>query len=160
MLKSFEKDCCEIMKDRKTKTFVYRGLGLPIKLINVPMRKMIGEWVIDINFSKLQLAVLHCLLYKVAPLNGDELKFIRKFLNMSTTDFGKILGVSHVAVIKWESGKTRANLSTDVCIRLYVFDHWKAKDKEFRKLYHEISPEKLSKSKGDKTFPISNDYSA
>ncbi len=145
------------MKDRKTETFIYKGLGFPIRLINVPMKKIIGEWVIDVNFSKLQLAALYGLLYKPAPLNGDELKFVRKFLHMSTTEFGKICGVSHVAVLKWESGKTKANLSTDSCIRLYIIDHLKVKDKEFRNLYNTIRPEKLSKSKSAKTHPISID---
>ncbi len=144
------------MKNTKTATFIFKGLGFPIKLINAPMRKMIGEWVLDINFNKLQLVVLDCLLRKLAPLTGDELKFMRKFLNMSTTDFGKIAGVSHVAVVKWENGQTRANLSTDVCIRLYMFDHLNAKDKEFRNLYHKINPEVLSKNKNE-TSTISID---
>ena len=111
------------MKNKKRKTFTFEGLGFPIKLVNVPMKKMVGEWVLDINFNKLQLAVLESLIRKPAPLNGDELKFMRKFLNMSTTEFGKIFGVTHAAVVKWEGGQTHANLSTDVCIRLYMFDH-------------------------------------
>ncbi len=142
------------MKDRKRETFIFRGLGFPVKLIKVPMRKMIGEWVLDINFNKLQRAVLECLLREPAPLNGDELRFIRKFLDLSTAEFGKIFGVSHVAVVKWENRKARTNLSTDVCIRLYMFDHLKAKDKEFRNFYHEINPEVLSKTKTDKSRPI------
>jgi hypothetical protein len=78
------------MKDRKRETFIFRGLGFPIKLINVPMRKMVGEWVIDVDFEKLQLTALLALLEKQAPLSGAELKFIRKYLNMATTEFGKI----------------------------------------------------------------------
>ncbi len=142
------------MKDTKTKTFIFEGLGFPIKLIDVPMRKILGEWVLDINFSKLQLVVLEALIRKPVPLTGDELRFIRKFLNMSKTDFGKIFGVSHVAVVKWENRTTHANLSTDVCIRLYIFDHLKAKDKDFRNLYHKINPEMLSKNKNEKIGPI------
>lgn len=42
---------------------------------------------------------------------------------MSTTEFGKIFGVSHVAVVKWENRKTRANLATDAYIRLFMLDH-------------------------------------
>ena len=34
------------MKKRKKKTFIYEGLGFPIKLINVPMKKVFGEWCI------------------------------------------------------------------------------------------------------------------
>ena len=37
-----------------------------------------------------------------------------------------------MAVVKWEKGM-RANPSTDVCIRLYMFDHLKkTKDKDFQ----------------------------
>jgi DNA-binding XRE family transcriptional regulator len=88
-------------------------LGFPIKLINAPMRKMVGEWVLDVNFNKLQFSVLECLIRKPIPLNGGELKFMRKFLNMSATEFGKIFGVTYVAVIKWEEEKTCDNLSTN-----------------------------------------------
>lgn len=142
------------MKDRKRETFIFRGLGFPIKLVNVPMKKIIGEWVLDIDFEKLQLAVLRCILEKPAPLNGDELKFIRGYLEMTTTEFGRIFGVTHVAVVKWEKG-TRANLSTDVCIRLYMYDHLiKTKDKDFRNFYHKIKLERLAKNAKEKVDPI------
>jgi DNA-binding XRE family transcriptional regulator len=145
------------MKDRKRETFIFRGLGFPIKLVNVPMRKMAGEWVLDVDFDQLQLTVLCGLLEKPALLNGDELKFIRKYLDMSTTEFGKIFGVTHVAVVKWEKG-TRANPSTDVCIRLYVFDHLKkTQDKDFRNFFHRISLEKLVKSINEKVDLITID---
>ena len=97
------------MKDRKKATFIYEGLGIPIKLINVSLKKMLGEWVLDINVNQLQLDILKALIHKSTPLNGKELKFIRKFLNMTTADFGKLFGVSHVAVVKWESRKTASN---------------------------------------------------
>lgn len=142
------------MKNRKRETFIFKGLGFPIKLVNVPMRKMVGEWVLDIDFDELELAVLRCLLEKPAPLNGDELKFVRKYLEMTTTEFGKIFGVSHVAVLKWEKG-TQINLSTDVCIRLYMYDHLeKIKDKDFRNFFHKVQLEKLAKNISEKTNPI------
>lgn len=142
------------MKDKKRKTFIFRGLGFPIKLINAPMRKILGEWVLDVNFEKLELVVLESLLKKPSPLTGDEMKFIRKFLDMTTKEFGEILGVSHVAVVKWESGHMSANLSADVCIRLYILDHLEAKDKEFRSFYQEINPAVLSKTRHEKPKPL------
>jgi hypothetical protein len=30
-------------KDRKEETFIYEGLGFPVKLINVPIKKVLGE---------------------------------------------------------------------------------------------------------------------
>jgi transcriptional regulator with XRE-family HTH domain len=142
------------MKDKKRETFIFRGMGFPIKLIKAPMKKMAGEWVLDVDFDKLELAVLRSLLEKQAPLSGDELKFIRKHLNMTTTEFGRIFGVSHVAVLKWERG-TRAHPSTDIYIRLYIYDHLeKTKDKDFRNFFHKIGLDMLAKQAKGKIGPL------
>src|ERR1700722_12317287 len=142
------------MKETKTETFVYEGLGFPIKLIKCPMKKVFGEWVLDINLDKLQLYMLHALIHKPVPLTGSELRFIRKFLELSTPDFGRLFGVSHPAVLKWEKEEVHLNPSTEICIRLYVLKHLHAKGEEFRKLYDEISIETLAKHKNDKNIPI------
>lgn len=133
--------------EKKIETFIFEGLGFPVVLINAPWKKVFGEWALDINLKKLQEVVLQTLIHKPMPLSGDELRFIRKFLEMSTSAFGKIFGVSHVAVVKWENNKTQVNPATELCIRLYVMDHLLTKDKEFRKFYHEMSIENLAKHK-------------
>ena len=142
------------MKDHKTETRIFNGLGFPVKLIDVPMKKMLGEWTMDIDFTALQLVALRALAYKPVPLTKEELKFIRKFLVMTTTQFGKIFGVTHVAVLQWESGKRRLSPSLELCIRLYILDHLHAKDKEFRNLYSKISLEELSKKRSEKIVPL------
>jgi DNA-binding transcriptional regulator YiaG len=147
------------MKKQKTETFIYEGLGFPIKLIDVPMKKMCGEWVIDIDMVELQLVVLHYLAYKPARLTKDELRFIRKFLVMTTTDFGKIFGVTHAAVLQWENGKRQLTPSTEFCIRLRILSHLKVKDKEFRNLYNTVSLEKLSNKESKKIVPLKIDAS-
>jgi hypothetical protein len=70
------------MKDRKTKTFIFEGLGFPIKLINAPMKKVFGEWYIDINMNKLMFVVFAALAHKPVPLTEDELGFIRSYLGL------------------------------------------------------------------------------
>jgi hypothetical protein len=45
----------------------------------------------------------------------------------------------------------------EICIRLYILDHLSAKDREFRALYKELSPEKLSKEPKRKIHPIAVD---
>jgi hypothetical protein len=47
------------MKNRKIETFIYKGLGFPILLVDAPMRKTLGEWVIDIDFNKLRNKALN-----------------------------------------------------------------------------------------------------
>ncbi len=146
------------MKNRKTKTFIFEGLGFPIKLINVPMKKEFGEWYIDIDMNKLMLVVLEALAHKPIPLTGDELSFIRSYLQMTSPEFGKIFGVTHAAVLKWESGENRVSPPLELCIRLYILDHISTKDKEFRAFYRQLSLEKLSKPKqSGKIHPLAVD---
>ena len=91
---------------KKQETFVYEGLGFPVTLIDCPMKKMLGDWVLDINIAALQRFVFKGLIHKLYPLTGQEIRFMRKFLEMSTTEFGKKLGISHATVVKWEKNQT------------------------------------------------------
>jgi hypothetical protein len=96
------------MNGIKKETIVYKGLGFPIKLIDVPMKKMFGDWVIDIDMTELQLLVLMALVYKPIRLTKDELKFIRHFLVMTTTVFGKIFGVYPKRSQTWNLDRAKA----------------------------------------------------
>lgn len=64
--------------ETKIESFTYYGLGFPIELINVPMKKIMGEWIIDINLNELQEEAYKFLKNK-HELNEDEKKFIRKY---------------------------------------------------------------------------------
>ena len=137
------------MKEKKMDTFIWEGLGFPIRLVNVPMKKVFGEWVLDINLEHFQKTVLNLLARKLTPLTGGELRFIIDYLQMSTRDFAQLFGVTHVAVIKWENEKSRMNPGTEVCLRLYLLNYLKVADKEFRKLYLKITPQDLANTEGD-----------
>lgn len=113
------------------------------------MRKILGEWVLDINLNILQLEVLKMLIHKPTPLQAGELRFIRKYFEMTTTAFGKVFGVSHAAVIKWESGQLPA-LPMDVYIRMYVMDRLNAKNADFGKLFHEVNMAGLAQAKKER----------
>lgn len=138
------------MDQKIVETFVYHDLGFPIKLVNVPMKKVFGEWFLNINLSKLQKSVLHELVHKAMPLTGAEIRFIRKYFEMTTTEFGDVFGATHAAVLKWEKEESRMNTATEFCVRLYVSDRLFTKDKEFRRLYHEISVNTLAKQRKEK----------
>lgn len=57
---------------------------------------------------------------------------------MTTTAFGEVFGVSHAAVIKWESGQLPAP-PMNVYIRMYAMNRLNAKNEDFGKLFHEVS---------------------
>lgn len=131
-------------KKARLQTIVYEGLGFPIKLINVPTKEIFGEIVLDINLNKFQRDVLNAMVYKNSSMNGAEIRFIRKYFEMTTTSFGKAFGVTHAAVLKWESNRSRLPPTTELCLRLFILDKLNAKNAEFGKLYHLISVETLS----------------
>jgi len=138
-------------KEKIQKHYLFEGLGMPIMLLNVPMKEIFGEWVLDIDLNKFQKSLLEFLTQKPTPLSGPELRFIRKYLGMTTTEFGKIIGMTHSGVIKYESCQSRLNPATEAYIRLYVFDHLnKKRDSEFRKLYHNIDIDSLKRHRRDK----------
>lgn len=137
------------MIEKKIETFIYTGLGFPIELIDVPLRKILGEWVLDINLNILQLEVLKMLIHKPTPLQAGELRFIRKYFEMTTTSFGEVFGVSHAAVIKWESGQLPAP-PMDVYIRMYTMDRLNAKNADFGKLFHEVNMAGLAQAKKER----------
>lgn len=147
------------MIERKNETFTYTDLGFPIELIDVPMRKIFGEWVLDIDLNVFQLEVLKMLIHKPTPLQADELRFIRKYFEMTTTAFGEVFGVSHAAVIKWESGQLPAP-PMDFYIRMYMMNRLNAKDADFGKLFHEVNMANLAQAKKErrKGMPLSLDF--
>ena len=142
------------MKNMKKKTFVYEGLGFPVKLINAPMKKIYGEWYLDIDMNKLMLVVLEMLAHKPTALTGDEIGFIRSYLKMTAVEFGKIFDVTHVAVVKWESNENKISPALDFYIRLYILDHLSAKDKEFRSLYQQLPLGQISKREKGAIHPL------
>lgn len=142
------------MNKKKVETFIYQDFGFPVKLINVPMKKVFGEWFLDINLGKLQKNILIELARKSTTLTGVEIRFIRKYFEMTTTEFGHICGASHAAVLKWEKDESLMNPATEVFIRLYVLDRLLAKDIEFRNFFHTFNIGIITKTRRDKIKAI------
>ncbi len=139
------------MTNTKRETFVYEGLGFPVLLVNVPMRKAYGEWVIDIDFDRLQTVAMLALAKKNVPLSGREIRSIRHYLNMSTHKFVDELDVSHVAILSWENEERKMNADTEIHLRLYVLNFLKVSDKEFRKTYNQFDRKSIAKRHFEKT---------
>ncbi len=115
--------------------FPYDGLGFPVILLNFPLIVVRGIQVPDINYNLLQKNVLLALSRKPIPLIGNEVRFIRQYLQMTYTEFTNKFGITHAIVIHWEKSKNtfaKIQPATELCIRLSILDTLKAKDKLFR----------------------------
>ena len=138
--------------ERKKETFIYEGLGFPIELIDTPMKKVFGEWVIDIDMNALQKFVFNGLIHKPYPLTGKEIRFMRKFLEMSTTELGEKLGVSHATIVKWEKQQVKVAPTYEAYIRMLFLEA--SKDNEILNLYREIKPKMLAEAKHERQLPF------
>jgi len=112
--------------------------GFPVKLLHVPMTKFRGEWTPAINYNLLAEVVLKELCEKDSKLTGSEVRFIRQHFEMTLQHFAKRFGVTHPAVMKWESMKNKStgiNWATEKDIRLFVLHKLTSKSSEIVDLY-------------------------
>ena len=120
------------------KKFVYEGLGFPVILRNVPMIELRGVWTPDINFNVLQKVVLLALAHHSSDLTGNQIRFIRTWLGLTQAEFGKLFGVTHPAVVKWEKTDNKGSkmtLTTQRELRMLILDQLLVKDEDFRKAF-------------------------
>lgn len=130
------------MKKKTIAKFEYDGLGFPIILLNVPLIEIRGCEVPDIDYNILQRIVLLALAQKPLPLSGNEVKFIRTYLEMTYTHFANKFGVTHASVIHWENAKNasaKITPTTELCIRLFILDELDAKNKLFRETFRNFN---------------------
>lgn len=120
------------------KEYVYEGLGFPIVLKNVPMIELRGIWTPDINLNTLQKVVLLALAHCQTELTGNQIRYIRSWLKLTQVEFGKLLGVTHPAIVKWEKSgnkKSKMNLTTERDLRLLLLDKLLPRDDDFRNAF-------------------------
>ncbi len=130
------------MKKRKIeKTYIYNGFGFPIVLQDVPMVEVRGIWTPEVNYNILQKVVLLALCHQSTTLSGNQVRFMRKYFNMTLDVFAKKFGVTHAAVLKWEKkGDNPAKILTgyEKEIRLFVLDQILSDAKEFRFAFRKV----------------------
>ena len=109
----------------KKQTYIDRRFGFEVLLVDVPMKEVRGEWVPAINANHLRTAVLAGLTTKPGPLSGAEVRFVRHWMEHTTTEFGELLGVTHAAVLKWEKKgqhPTGMNRATEFRLRVLILE--------------------------------------
>lgn len=130
-------------------SFVDEGLGFPIILYHAPMVELAGEWCLDVNLAELHRIVLDILVRKKAALTGREVRFIRKYFEMTKSAFAELAGVSHVAVVKWEAqgeACAKMNVTNERWVRLFVVEKLHADSEEFLSAFRTLTRWGVEKS--------------
>ena len=123
---------------KNVKNFTYEGLGFPIILKNVLLHKVRNEWLPKIDVEEIAKLAFEALPTKPSKFTGDEIKFIRTYLEKSKTAFAEIFKLSHTAVAKWEKAKESAAPilpAQEIVLRLYLKDCLNVSGREFYKTY-------------------------
>ena len=137
--------------ERKTEeSVVNRSLGFAVELEQAPMRRIRGEWVLDVGPQRFQQTVLWKLIVNPAPLSGDHVRFMRLNLEKTMKALASHLGVSAAAVSKWEDKQeqpTQMNKGTEVLLRLFAAETLldesglsaNQQDSVFHRVYEKVS---------------------
>jgi DNA-binding transcriptional regulator YiaG len=70
--------------------------------------------------AQLHTALAKSLLAHKTRLNGDEVRFLRKYVGWSGADFARHMGVEPGTVSRWETGKASLGATADRLLRLVV----------------------------------------
>jgi transcriptional regulator with XRE-family HTH domain len=129
------------METKVQNEWIDTGFGFPVKLTNVTMIKVRGNWTPQLDYNALAIN-------KHSRLTGNEIKFIRTYFEMTLQAFAKRFCVTHVAVMKWErtqASTTVMNWTTEKDVRLFVLAKLSVKSSELASLYNEL--ERLPREK-------------
>lgn len=91
-----------------------------IEIKNVPMvhHEQYGEAVDAQVLGKIEQLVARELILKKIPIRGQEVEYFRGIFAMSQRQFAEKLGLSHVAILKWEKAKhKRLDLVNEVAVK-------------------------------------------
>lgn len=130
------------MERRIEKNYATRALGFPVVIKEVTLRKFRDDWVAEIDWEALMHTALWALAHKPFPLTGNEVRFVRSYMEKSLKDFAALCEVkSHQAVMNWESKEdefTGMQRATEILLRArildvvpqHVWDHFESKRKK------------------------------
>ena len=108
------------------KTIHYSICGLEyVFLKNAPVKMTKFGEVLDADSSAVELEIAKQIILQGVPLRGAEVQFLRKVLSLSLDKFGKKIGLSAPAILKWEKArKKRLQPINEVAVRALLAEDW------------------------------------
>ncbi len=130
------------MERKIEKNYETRALGFPVVIKEVTLRRFRDDWVAEIDWEAMMHTALWALAHKPSPLTGNEVRFVRDYMERSLKEFAALCEVkSHQAVMNWEKkgdGFTGMQRATEILLRAkildvvpqYVWDRFESKRKK------------------------------
>ena len=151
---------CHICKKEmvcKKEDYHYGECGLNnVYLIDMEIfRCSCGEEIVSIPMvPELNTVIGKGLIVQKAPLSGEEIRFLRKNLGLTSKKFAKYLDINKSTVSRWESGKQVPSSTHDRLIRIVYAGIKGIDSKVLKKLIEVHFPEIDPKAKEKEAKPI------
>ena len=143
---------CHNFIQSKIGRYKYKESGLNnVFLQNIPVYKCSCgiSFASIFRVSRLNELITQKLLEKPTLLNGEEIKFLRKSMYMSSKDFAKGLGVEKTTISKWENGSQQHREAYDRSIRFLFMINTKIKDEEKNRIIQVLQDKRLKESNAE-----------
>jgi len=102
-----------------------RGVGNLdyVEMRNVPMTvdSELGNLIDSKTIQQIESSVAKALIQRNLPIRGQEVMYLRSILGLSQRDFAKELGLSHVAIFKWERAKKKPlDRVNEIAVKVFI----------------------------------------
>jgi DNA-binding transcriptional regulator YiaG len=106
----------------KKKTIRYSISGIDyVYLKDVPVKQTRKGEVLALDLSLIETDIAREIVRQGIPIRGSEVRFLRKSLSLSLEKFGRYLGLSAPAILKWERARTkRLSPINEVALRAFM----------------------------------------
>ena len=116
--------CHEGEMKTTTENHLYVESGLPnVVLVGVDVRRCPKCGAFEVllpRVAELQRVIANAVIHKPARLSAAEVRFLRKYLGWSGTDFAAHMGVDPTTVSAWENDRKPFGTASDRLLRLIV----------------------------------------
>lgn len=96
------------------------------------------------NAEGLHRSIGESILQKTSLLTGDEIRFLRKEMDMSQKDIAHVFGNSDQTIANWEKGKIEHTQGDDILIRLHYAEK-KGVPKTIQGMLHHLALDEIAR---------------
>jgi DNA-binding transcriptional regulator YiaG len=107
------------------RNYHFEEMGIPVELLRIDVVKCSHCGNIDPiipNMNELMHTLALAVICSPCKLNGEEVRFLRKYVGKSAVEFSRFLHVDHTHLSKVENDRTEIGIRLDKLVRFLVLN--------------------------------------